>query len=220
MTAVTMAPDRRALYARIGTFSAIALGGIGLILPWATFFVFSFDGLRFGNGKTYGIVLLAGLALAGLNRHAGKVLSAALIVLFGVLAGIAVHTATQISGAAATGTIRFPGTVELGFGMYLSIVGPVAGIVAVVLGLVHEQAHPWTGSASAGATSAGATSPLSTPPVALVPLPRGTPAQWTADPARSGLWRYWDGIRWTAHLSAGRPAEEAPTPGSSAAPRP
>ena len=48
----------------------------------------------------------------------------------------------------------------------------------------------------------------------LPPMPPGTPAQWAADPSRQSGLRYWDGQRWTEHVSAGaeEPAAAAPPP--------
>lgn len=97
--------------------------------------------------------------------------------------------------------------------LYLTVEGPGYGFVVTVdpkkgqdarsfaarinaLAGVAAQPQP---SAPAGATPL----PTPTPGPSLVPAPPGTPAGWQPDPTGRHEHRYWDGGRWTEHVSDG-----------------
>lgn len=59
---------------------------------------------------------------------------------------------------------------------------------------IGERIHGGDGLGSGSAVSAK-------PTVSLPPMPPGSPAQWASDPSGVSDLRYWDGQRWTEHVS-------------------
>jgi hypothetical protein len=86
----------------------------------------------------------------------------------------------------------------------LSGVAVVVGLVLLIVGLVRGRRTAVAAAAGPSGvplTSAPmpAAAPAVTTPVAAAPSVAA--AGWYADPGGSGRWRWWDGQRWTDHLS-------------------
>jgi hypothetical protein len=88
----------------------------------------------------------------------------------------------------------------------------VVGLVLLIAGLVRGRRAVTAPAAAMPATTMPATAtpatamptvPAASAPAASAPAatPAAAPAGWYADPAGSGRWRWWDGQRWTDHLS-------------------
>jgi len=82
----------------------------------------------------------------------------------------------------------------------------VAGLVLLIVGLVRGRrgvAVPVTAVPVAATPVTAAPVPVSPPVVTISPPTPATTAAagWFADPGGSGRWRWWDGQRWTDHLS-------------------
>jgi hypothetical protein len=78
-----------------------------------------------------------------------------------------------------------------------AVLGAVLGIFAVLLAFASSE------NTSGGDRAFRLTSKSDSEPVApIAPPPTLPAAAWYADPTVSGRLRYWDGTRWTQHVSA------------------
>jgi hypothetical protein len=91
--------------------------------------------------------------------------------------------------------------------LYLTVEGPGYGFVVQVDPKKSADARQFAARVNALAGSAGppaASAPIAPAPGPSVPpAPPGTPAGWQPDPAGRHEHRYWDGGRWTEHVSDG-----------------
>lgn len=166
---------------------------IGSFLPWITLGFISVAGTD-GDGM---ITLVAGLVAAifllvgAPTGH--KAFSGIAVALLAVSALVGVyHLATIEFGSPGAGLFAVIAGAAAGIGFGLTammarspVVTPASSTFAM-----SDLASPETGSVA--------------PSAAVSHAPPG----WHPDPHNPAQWRYWDGIRWTEHVSGGGPVSQ------------
>lgn len=169
-----------------------------------------------------GVALIFGILCTSRPRRGWAAVSATLFVLGAAISGYDLATLPNPIPALAT--------VTAGFGIWMCVLGSIAGLIAACAGMAPRPppmtlvAPPPTWQASVPGRSGVPTPPrpdqwVAAPPWAGPPgpwagpprpwagspdawtIPPGTPPNWLQDPSGRHEWRYYDGAAWTDWVS-------------------
>ena len=116
---------------------ALALGALGLLLPWVSAGFISANGLDTGDGKLYGAVLLVAIVLVVLWRRSGaSALGVITICLAIVLAAIGIYDVIHVA------TVHGPFGISAspGIGLILDVLAG-AGLAFVAVRILRRGRH-------------------------------------------------------------------------------